>query len=145
MFGLPICEEMNMKKPVWFLVVVVIGMLVLFFLPQGCSSGVGTSNGGSRFRSCESIGFSSQSVADIYNSALVDRDYGNSHDEERWVAANSCASSCYYEAVCANGCTSCAYDIIDAAYSKIIAPPAKSTPSDNSTIGITIENIISSN
>ena len=116
-------------------------------LASGCNSGVGQGGGGSgglSFRSCEAIGFSSQNVADIYYSALTDRSNGYDYYGETQAAANSCASSCYYEAVCANGCTSCALDIIDAAYSKSQVAPAKSASESDSALGVTIENIISS-
>ena len=113
-------------------------------LASSCNSGVGPGGDNDEFSSCYAIGFTSQDINDIYNSALIDRDYGNSHDEERWVAANSCASSCYYEAVCANGCTSCAYDIIDSAYSKTIILSVKSVATDGLAIDGVIEGLFSS-
>ena len=116
-------------------------------LASGCNSGVGQGGGGGgdNFRSCEAIGFTSQNVADIYNSALVDRDNGYTYAEEQQIAANACASSCYYEAVCSNGFTSCALDIIDAAYFKSRVTPSKDLTPSYSTLGVTIEKLISSN
>lgn len=120
--------------------------IAVIALASSCNSGVGQGGGGGlNFRSCDAIGFTSQNVVDIYNSALVDRSNGYDYYGERQVATNSCASSCYYEAVCANGCTSCAYDIIDVAYSKSRVMPVKGVASSDSTLGLTIENLLSPN
>ncbi len=131
-----------MKRRLSILVILTISLVCFSWC---CNSGVGQGSGGSRFRSCEAIGFSSQSINDIYNSALTDRANGYDYYGERQAVANSCVNSCYYEAVCVNGCTSCAYDIIDAAYSKSVTLSTKSLDDRDPTLGVTIENLISSN
>lgn len=116
-------------------------------LSSGCNSSVGTGGGGGgnnggNFSTCYAIGFSNQSIANIYDAATNDRANGAPYSQESQVATNACIEGCNYEAVCANGCTSCAYEIINVAYSKLQEQLAKNSIGENSTISIIIKDLL---
>ncbi len=114
--------------------------MTMAVISSGCNSSVGTTTGGS-FSSCYVIGFSNQDITSIYDAAIIDRTNGFTYNEENQAATNACIESCNYEGVCANGCASCANEIIAVAYSKLREQPAKSSISENPTIGIIIKDL----
>ena len=113
----------------------ILGFFAWFFLAfdLGCGSRAGQipSGGGNNsvvtaFNNCYDFGVSRQSADDLYQTVLDARAAGFSFSEISQIVFDTCPSACYYETLCSNGCTSCSFGIVSAAYNlKSVALPTE--------------------